>query len=167
MPQEDAGIPLLDADQARFLSGPVAINVASHDPSMTPSVARAYGCRLAGDLRRLTVFVSALRSRVLLRDLGAGAPIAVVFTRPRSHQTLQVKGACADLSAPAPDDLAIMHAYGEAFGAEIRALGCADYFVRALTAPVDEEAVALTFAPAAVYEQTPGPDAGRRLESPP
>ena len=143
--------------------GPVAINVASHDPALTPSVARAYGCRVADDRRELTVFVSVLRSRVLLRDLGLGAPIAVVFTRPRSHETLQLKGACVSVQQLAPGDPGIMRAYGEALGAELRALGYAEPFTRALTAPVAEEAVGLVFVPLAVFEQTPGPAAGKRL----
>lgn len=163
MTEEDAGTPLLDKKQAAFLQGPVAINVASHDPALTPSVARGFGCRVSGNLRQVTVFVSGLRSRVLLRDLGAGAAVAVVFTRPKTHETLQLKGANAEVVPLSRGDQELMRAYGEAFGAEIRSLGYTDYFTRAITAPVEDEAVGLAFTPDAVFEQTPGPAAGKRL----
>lgn len=164
MTEAEAGAPILDAKQAIFLSGPVAINVASHDPALTPSVARGFGCRVSGDLRQVTVFVSVLRSRALLRDLGAGAPIAVVFTRPKTHETLQLAGTNAEVRSLTQGDQELVRAYGEAFGTEIRALGYADYFTRAITAPVEEETIALAFTPEAVFEQTPGPSAGKRLE---
>jgi len=154
---------LLDVDQVAFLGEPVAINVASRDAALTPSVARAYGCRVSSDRRQVTVFLSLLRSRGLLRDLRAGAPIAVVFTRPVSHRSLQLKAATADVEPLAPADQALMRAYGEAFCRELLTIDAPEHVARAMTQPVDDESVAVTFSPAAVFDQTPGPSAGKRL----
>jgi len=80
-----ANSPLLDAAQAAFLGGPVAINVASHDAARVPSIARAFGCRVSDDRREVVVFLSQPRSRRILDDLAAGAPIAAVFSRPATR----------------------------------------------------------------------------------
>jgi hypothetical protein len=160
----EADAPLLDATQAMFLSGPIAINVASHDADLVPSIARAYGCRISSDRRQVAVFVSTMRSRELLRDLRAGSPIAVVFTRPKTHATLQLKGTRAEILPLAPGDREIIRAYGAAFAGEIRDLGFADHFTRAMLAPAEEDALAVVFTPAAMFEQTPGPVAGKRLK---
>jgi hypothetical protein len=167
MPRKKAARPLLDAAQAAVLSGPVAINVASHDAARVPSVARAFGCRVSADRREVVVFLSQKRSLCILDDLAAGAPIAVVFSRPRTHMTLQLKAAGARIQPLATGDREIMLACGAAFSAEIMALGYAENFSRALMAPAADEAVGVAFVPEAVFEQTPGPKAGMRLEPKP
>jgi len=155
--------PLLDAALADFMRGPVAINLASHDAACMPSIARGYGCRLSADRRRVTVLLSVRSAEALLRDLRAGAPIAVTFCRPASHATVQVKGERAAVGALAPRDRAVMRAYGTAFRDEIAALGFNASFSARLAAPVEDEAVAVEFEPTALFDQTPGPEAGKPL----
>jgi hypothetical protein len=60
-----------------------------------------------------------------------------------------------------------MLACGAAFIAEIMALGYSENFSRALMAPAGDDAVGVAFTPEAVFEQTPGPKAGMRLEPKP
>lgn len=164
MPRKKAAPPLLDASQAAFLVGPVAIGMASHDAAGQPSLARAFGCRVAPDRREIVVFLSRRRSVSLLCDLAAGAPVAAVFSRPLTHATLQLKGKHARLEALQAGDREIMLAAGAAFSAELIALGYSEPFARAIMAGCAEEAVAAAFVPVALFEQTPGPNAGIRLE---
>lgn len=167
MPRTPTDPPLLDAAQATFLCGPVSINVASHDAGQVPSITRAYGCRVAADRREVVVFLSKPHSTAILRDLAAGAPIAVVFSRPLTHETLQLKGASGRIQPLAPGDREIMLACGAAFSAEIITLGYSERFSLALMAPAGDDAVGVAFMPDAVFEQTPGPKAGMRLEPKP
>jgi hypothetical protein len=153
----------LDNTLTDFLAGPVAINVASHDAALLPSVARGFGCRVSADGRRITAFLSVRSAEAVLRDLRAGAPVAVVFSRPQTHATLQFKGIGAAILPLAPGDREIMRAYGEAFRTEITALGYDDDFASKFVAPANDDAVAVEFTPNAVYEQTPGPEAGKPL----
>lgn len=164
MPRKTAAPPLLDAAQVAFLAGPVAIGMASHDADRMPSLSRAFGCRVSPDRREVRVFLSRIHSAPLLRDLEAGAPVAAVFSRPLTHETLQLKGEGVSLVDLEPGDRAIMLAAGEAFAAELVALGYPEAFCRALMAPSGDEAVAAVFTPTALFEQTPGPKAGTRLE---
>lgn len=167
MPRKKAEPPLLDAAQAAFLAGPVAVGMASHDGDGVPSLSRAFGCKVSPDRREVTVFLSRLRSGALLRDLAAGQPVAAVFSRPLTHETLQLKAGQVVLRDLAPGEREIMEAAGEAFIAELVPLGYAESFCRALMSPSADEAVAATFTPTALYEQTPGPRAGARLEPKP
>jgi hypothetical protein len=153
----------LNASQAALLCGPVAINAASHDAAGVPSITRAFGCRVTADRREVVILLSTQRSQAFLRDLAAGAAIAVVFSRPKTHETLQLKGARGRIQPLEGRDRQIMLAYGAAFTAEIMALSYAERFSRALTSAVADEAIAVAFTPNAVFDQTPGPKAGARL----
>ena len=66
--------------------------------------------------------------------------------------------------ALAAADSRALRRYGEAFAAEICALGYPAELAQALLAGVDEDAVGVGFEPSALFEQTPGPHAGERLE---
>lgn len=166
-PTEPLPPPLLDPAWALFLAGPVAINLASRSPALVPSVARAYGCRLSADRRQVTILLAAGRARAVLRDLAGGAPIAVIFSRPKTHVSLQLKGEQADIIPATPEDQELMLAWGGAFAAEICALGYPESFGRNITRPAAEPAVGVCFTPIALFEQTPGPRAGERLEARP
>jgi hypothetical protein len=154
---------LLDAQQCDFLGGPVAINVASRTAALLPSIARAYGCRVGNDRTQVVIFLSLPRSQAVVRDLSQGAPVAAIFSRPKTHKSLQLKGERADVLPLSPGDREIMRAYRAAFSDEICGLGYSDAFVRALVAGVDEEAVGVRFRVSSAFEQTPGPHAGERL----
>ena len=151
--------------QVDFILGPVSISVASADVNLAPSLARAYGCRYTDDRCEVTLFLPVPRSESLLCDLRAGAAVAAVFSRPSTHQTLQLKGAQANTMPLARGDRESMIAYGKAFVAEIGALGYADLFTGKLVSAVTEDAVAISFRPVAAFEQTPGPAAGKSLDT--
>lgn len=157
--------PLLDEAQADFLTHHVSILVGSCSADCMPSVVRAYGCRVAADRRSLTVFLSVAQAQQVLRDLRAGGAIAVVFSRPRTHRTVQLKAAGAHIAPLAAGDRELMRAYGRSFGEEVSAVGFGDPFPGAIMAGVEDEAVAVHFTPTAAFEQTPGPSAGRPLAS--
>lgn len=154
---------VLGQDQVDFVAGPVSIAVGSADENLVPSLVRGYGCRVSTDRRRIGVFLSTIRSEAVLRNLRAGGALAVVFNRPSTHQTLQLKATGATIAPLAAGDRDGMLDYGARFGAEIAGLGYPQRFVQALVAAVREEAVVVTFAPVAGFQQTPGPTAGSRL----
>lgn len=154
---------ILDEARADFLTHHVSILVGSCSADCIPSVVRAYGCRVAPDRRTITVFLAVAQSAAVLSDLRAGGGIAVVFSRPTTHGTLQVKGARARIAPLEDGDREVMREYGHSFGEEIGAIHFNDAFLHAIMAGTEEEAVAVSFAPTAAFEQTPGPSAGQPL----
>lgn len=164
---EKTDAPLLDEARADFITHHVAMNVASCSAARVPSVVRAHGCRVSADRRRVTLFVSVPRATALLADLRAGGAIAAVFTLPRTHETLQLKGAGANTAPLEHGDPARIRAYVESLVEELCRVGYKESLVRAVMSSADEESVGLTFEPTAAFVQTPGPNAGSRLERKP
>lgn len=159
--------PLLDERLADFITHHVSINVASCSPERVPSLARALGCRVSVDRRKVTLFLSVSRSVALLRDLRAGGGLAVVFSRPTTHETLQLKGARGSIVSLEDDDHTLMQRYGDSLIEDIRQLGYKDPFTSALVAAIGDEPVGVAFTPTSAFVQTPGPKAGRHLEPKP
>lgn len=154
----------LSADQAAFLHGPLSMNVGAVGRDGWPCVCRAQGAVVARDRRTLTLLLSSARSRAVLDAIDAGSPVTLVASRPATHATLQFKAATAVRVAVSARHRALNTRYAKAFGAELGALGygaaLAEGLVAMLTA---DDLVALRFVPQIVFDQTPGPQAGRVL----
>jgi hypothetical protein len=155
--------PIIDAAHAAFLLGRVSIVAASRDEHNVPTLMRAVGCRLSRDRRKVTILLRASQSVRLLADLRVDGIIAVVFSEPSTHRTLQLKGEGADVHPLQRGDATLLARYRDVMVAEICPLGYAEALIRAmLSCPVDD-AVAVTFRPTRAFSQTPGPGAGRPL----
>lgn len=165
MAQQDS-FPLLDEDNAAFVQGGVSIVAASRDIELVPSIGRISGCHVSVDRRRLSVIVVATQAPALLADVRASGRIAVVFTRPTTHRTLQLKAGDASVRPVTSDELALLPRYVEAFAAELTSLGYGDAQAQAMFACSEGDLLAIDFTPSAAFEQTPGPKAGTPLATP-
>ncbi|MGE5622418.1 MAG: hypothetical protein ACM3WS_04605 [Bacillota bacterium] len=155
---------LIDAAHAAFIEGGVSITVAACDRANMPFLARACGCKVTGD-GRVTIFVSATQAAQVLtcaRDNGA---VAVVFSQPSTHRTLQLKGSDAAVGPLADGDLQRIRAYREAFAQDVQKLGFAKILIRTLLSYPSGDIVALGFTPSEAFSQTPGPKAGEPLRA--
>jgi len=154
-----------DPDHLRFMAGGVSINTASSSGSGLPSQCRAFGCRVDGAGRRITVFLAGPQAADLLRDVRHSRALAVVFSDPPTHRTMQIKGRDARVEPLAPGDPAVVEAYRQAFVECLRPLGFTEAMVRALLDCPDAELVAVGFTPEAAFNQTPGAQAGAPLQA--
>jgi hypothetical protein len=155
--------PLIGPEQAALIARRVSIIVGSRDAQCRPHVMRAVGCRLAANLRRITVFMPAASGARVLADLRANGQIAVVFSEPSSHRTAQFKGSDARVAALEPGDEATVDGYLRGFTEEIGALGFPANVAQTLLDRGADGLVAVHFTPLAGFEQTPGPTAGQAL----
>jgi hypothetical protein len=157
----------LTVEQAAFLQGPVSMNVAATGRDGWPHVCRAQGCVITRDRRTVTLLLSANRGREVLDALDAGSGIAAVFSRPSTHATLQLKAAHAARTALNTALRECNEHYAQAFADELKALQRfgADLKQNLITVMTSHDLVALRFAPDIVFDQTPGPAAGRVLAS--
>lgn len=154
--------PISDA-VAAFLGGRRSIIVASRDAANRPTLIRAVGARLDRARGEVTVLLAAPQCGQLLDDIRASGQVAVVFSEPTTHRTLQLKGRTAHVEAAAADDLAQLAPYADNLAAELAAIGIEAHLARALIAADAGDVVAVRFAPAEIYDQTPGPHAGEAL----
>jgi hypothetical protein len=159
--------PLLDEDNAAFIQSGVSVVAASRGDDLVPSIGRASGCRVSADRRAVTIFVPASQAAEFIDDVRASGRIAVVFSRPSTHRTLQVKADDARVRPPRPDEPAIVARYVEVFAREVEPLGHSAAQARALLECRDDDLVAIDLTPNAAFEQTPGPKAGTPLPAAP
>ena len=158
--------PLIDEELAAFLQSGIALHVASVGPGNVAQLPRAAGCRVAPDRRVVTVYLVESQGREVLEQLRADGAIAVVFTKPRSHRTVQLKGSDARVFAPDPSELPAIDRQVEGFDAELRAIGFPDRFGCTLAGGSAAGLAAVAFTPTSAFVQTPGPSAGTALKSP-
>jgi hypothetical protein len=152
----------LDAEHAAFIQGGVSVVVSTRNEALVPDVARGCGCRVSRDRRRVTVLVDCARAGSVLTNVQANGHVAVVFSQPSTHRTLQLKGTDATVARTAPADLRAARRHLEAWVADMQQLGYGADFGRAVHGE-GADLAAITFSVAAAFEQTPGPAAGRRL----
>jgi len=155
--------PLLAPEHVELIARGVSTIVASHDLAHRPSLMRALGSTITPDGRQVTVFLSRRQSRQLLSDISSTGHLAVVFSEPASHRTVQVKSRRPRLRAAQPDDAPALARYRQAMTHELSLVGFAPAFAQAMLAGALEDLVAVSFEPDEAYDQTPGPKAGRAL----
>src|SRR5262245_30814926 len=91
--------PVLDEKWAAFIQTGVAIVASSRDARNTPVLMRAFGCRVSPNRQRLTLVFAASQAQPLLDVIRSTGTIAVVFTQPSTHVSLQIKGGEPALAA--------------------------------------------------------------------
>jgi hypothetical protein len=157
---------LIDGSLAAMLQGGVSIGVAACDHELNPTLVRATGCRISSDRRQATIFVSATQAAPLLRCVRDNGAVAVVFSQPSTHRSVQLKGRDAAVSSLAQDDLKRIEDYRNAFTREVGPLGFDEILVHSLLAYPSADIVSVTFTVSEAFEQTPGPKAGEPLRTP-
>ena len=133
-------------------------------PRMRPSLMRAVGAAIAPDGSEVTVYLARSRSRQLLQDVAATGQVAVVFSEPLSHRTVQVKAREVELRSAVDGDAPVLKRYLRSMEHEIGNVGLRADFVQAMLAlpagrrgrdPLRDRAKPTT--------RRPGPKAGSAL----
>jgi hypothetical protein len=157
--------PILDEELAEFLQSGVAMH-ASAVSGRTPQVTRAAGCRVSRDRRAVTIFVAEAHGEALLASVRENGAVAVVFTRPKTHRTVQLKGRDARVAAASAEDHEVARRQVAIFDAELAEMRFPREFGRTLCGGEGARLAAITFTPACGFVQTPGPSAGSALKRP-
>lgn len=152
--------PQLSPEQLSMMARGVSVIVASRDAQLRPSLMRAVGSRVEDAGRTITVYLSRPQSRQLLQDIAATGHVAVVFSEPSTHRSVQLKASRVEVRNAGEADRPVLAAYLAAMEREIQQVGFAPPLTRAMLAHRLEDVVAVRFAPEQAFEQTPGPRAG-------
>ena len=154
--------PPLDADNAAFIQGGVSVIVATRNAEYVADVVRGCGCRVSRDRRRVTVLVEPSRADTLLEDIAANGMIAVVFSQPSTHRTIQLKGSDARIVKVTAADRTIAARHLQDWSEDLCRIGYTPEFANAVRGAAPRLA-AIAFTPSAAFQQTPGPGAGKSL----
>ncbi len=156
---------VLSQDLVDFMLGPISMKAGSCSKALVPSISQAYGCRVSriGRETSVCVFLSESRSAAVLRDLREGGAFSVVFSRPTTHRTVQLKATSVRFEPLQSGDKALLDLYCQRAVSELISLGYTPAFSEALMEPDITDAVCVCFVVSAAFDQTPGAGAGLAL----
>jgi hypothetical protein len=117
----------------------------------------AVACRLSPDLDRATLWFSTGVSPQLLADIASNGRIAFVCSNPVDHATVQLKGRTGAMRLAVEAERPFLRERVDRHLESLEAVGVSRRFVADL---VHWPAYAVEIAIDAVFEQTPGPNAG-------
>ena len=156
----------LPPDLVAMMARGISVIVAARDAGLRPSLMRAVGSRVEADGRDITVYLSRPQSRQVLEDLASNGHIAVVFSEPSTHRTVQLKASRVDMRGADEGDAPVLERYLRSMESEIQRVGFAPPLTRAMLAHRLQDVVAVRFTPEQAFDQTPGPRAGSPLGGP-
>jgi len=154
---------VLDGIVLEFLQHRLMVSAASRSADHVPSVARGIGYQLERDGCRLAVFLCRTHAEQLLADVRATGLVAVVFSEPHTHRSLQLKGSDARVGPLQQRERAWLPVYADTVVEELTPLGYPETVIRTLVEADPAQVLAIRFTPDSAFAQTPGPRAGAPL----
>lgn len=155
---------MLTAEVADFIEGQVMILVATRDDSHRPMMGRGSGARFDRSSGLMHVLISQSQWPLAVAEALPGRPIAATFVQPDNYRSFQIKGEIAE--SVTADDAA--SAWGRLYVrsqlALMQQLGVTRLQLSSTLS--DRDLWHIAFRPLDVFDQTPGPGAGRRLTAP-
>lgn len=150
-------------DIAEFLKRGLCVLVATRDAKLSPLCVSASACSLMGP-GRAVVFLPGYESAPALANLRANAAIAVLIEEPTTHRGIQLKGRSLAIREASPTELAHVAEFVARTRAELAEIGFAPTVLERM---IFTPCTAVEFSIEHVFEQTPGPGAGRAIEARP
>src|SRR5688572_32227927 len=102
---------MIAADLVPFLESGVTVLIGTRDGSLVPDCGRGLGARVDASREQVTVFVSDPLAGRTLENIRDNARIAVCFTRPEDHYSIQLKGRVLQARAATPDEDVVIERY--------------------------------------------------------
>jgi hypothetical protein len=149
---------MIDQQLAAFLEDGVGIHIGTRNEHFQPNGARAIAAKVEPDGKHLLVYITSVAAARVLPDLESNGHAAIVFARPVDERACQVKGIFLSQRPVDEAERDAAAAQWKAFGANL------DYIGVPLPATwLHVPDLALRIRVTALFEQTPGPQAGHAL----
>lgn len=157
------GVAVLDRTTIEFLSGGCALIVGTVSGDGVPIATRAWGCSvLPGDDATVRLLLAS-DDTTTLEHVAPGGRIAITAADVRTLRSLQLKGRAVRVEPVTDADGQRAHAYVDAFFTDIEETDGSPRSVLERLVPVGY--VACIVAVEELFDQTPGPRAGRHVDS--
>jgi hypothetical protein len=151
---------MIDERLAAFLEDGVGIHIGTRNQHLEPNGARAISVKVEKDGAHFLVYLAKAAAERVLADLRANGQAAVVFGRPIDERACQVKGQFVEARAVRPRELPHARTQWDAFLRNLEHIGIPRASAQSW---LDVPDVAIRLKATAVFEQTPGPDAGKAI----
>jgi hypothetical protein len=151
---------VITPELAEFFASGISVLVGTRDARLRPDCVRASG--VAAEPRRnvVTVFLPAATSERARANLEDNGRIAVTVTRAIDHRSLQVKGRVLELRDSTEEELGEIRRYLADLALDWGQVGVPCKATQALN---HWPSYTVRLRVEALFEQTPGPDAGNRM----
>jgi hypothetical protein len=151
---------MIDPALASFLQQGLGIHVGTRTAGLHPGGSRALAARVDPDGRSLVVYIARSGAERILPDLEDNGQIAVTFGRPEDERSCQVKGVVVATWDASDAERPAVSEQWDGFMRQLEHVG----IPRAVAAGwATWPAVAVRLRVTALFEQTPGPQAGAPL----
>lgn len=151
---------MIDEQLAAFLHDGVGIHIGTRNARFEPNGARAVSARVEPDGKHLVVYLAAIAAERVMPDLESNGQAAIVFARPRDDRACQVKGTFVSSRPVDEGERAAALAQWKAFLEGLEYIGIPARSAATWIHVVD---VAIRLKVTAIFDQTPGPQAGTAL----
>jgi len=148
----------LTAELVEFMEGGVSLLVGSRDGALRPTSARGFGVEIDAASGTATVFLAAAGAALTLGNLRENGQIALTFSRPVDHRSLQVKGSVLSITETDERQRGVQDRYFSLFCEGLVWSGLREHLLRRIRY---YPSYAVSFRIESMFDQTPGPGAGR------
>lgn len=155
---------MLPDDLVEFLHGPLVFALGTRDAKLRPAMGRIFGAFADGPKDLISFFLPNVQCEPHLSNLADNGLVAMTAGEARSHRNYQFKGRVVEVRASTAADAAIRDVYRDKLITYFRQ----QYFV-----PLPDEffgnyisdpSTTITFRVSKIFNQTPGPNAGRPID---
>lgn len=151
----------IDDDLKRFLESGLVVLVATRNDALQPFVTRGWGVHVQdGDRRHVSLCVPRVSSARTVADLTANGRIAVSCGHQATFRAVQMKGRFVASEGPSAAALERASEQFALFVEESAKIGVPPHLLQVL---FTTDLVSLTFVVDEVFDQTPGPGAGKKV----
>jgi hypothetical protein len=152
----------LSEELAEFVEGGLSMLIGTRDAALRPQVERAVGAFVSPDRESVTAYLNKALAAKTIANLNDNGRVALTFSRPYDHRTLQLKGQLIGLRDGTEEDRVKQERWLAGFVEHLYIIGLPRSVVRQLKI---FPSVAVTMRIEDIFDQTPGPGAGRRFEA--
>ena len=151
---------MIDTELAAFLEEGIAIQLGTRNARFEPNGVRVVAVTVEGDGRHLVAYVPQMAAPEVLSDLEANGQAALVFARPPDERACQVKGTFTGARPATDDDRPVVLGQWERWRDRLGSIG----YPRATSENWSVwPCLAVRVRVQAIFDQTPGPSAGKPI----
>ena len=143
-----------------YIGRPVVMFVGTRDENLNPHVNRVMGAIVEKDKERITFYVAEVTSQKIRHNLDDNGRIALTMSEPISHESYQFKGSYLSSRESEEGDIAIIDEYVKNIVSQIKIAGGSEEFFNDF---IYNPSLAITFQIEDIFNQTPGPGAGKKI----
>jgi hypothetical protein len=151
---------MIDVILAEFLESGLGIHLGTRNERLEPSGCRATAIKVEGDGKHVVVYVPKAAAPQIFENLRTNGRAAISMARPADERAVQVKGLMLFSWEAKPEEDALARVQWAGFLGQLEGIGLPGVATNSWQV---FPCVAVRIKVTAVFNQTPGPDAGAAL----